>query len=233
MDVSATHASTDLPPGARSILEAATAAFARAGFDSVSIADIAAEAGVCKANVFHHFKSKEGLYLTVMREACHDHARFTEQLLARDDLSSTEKLRRLIAFDFADLFGNAQRGQLVTREILNSGCRSGREFVQPVFLRNYNAVVALLEQGRARGEFRADLDAPIFTWLIGGPIMLLFQNREILPQLPGLGAIRGTAADVERVFAAVLGGLKPAAPPVHRKRSAARPTAKSRKRVSS
>lgn len=227
------EAQPDISPGARSILEAATAVFARAGFDSVSIADIAAEAGVCKANVFHHFKSKEALYVAVMREACQDHALFTEQLLARDDLSSTEKLRRLIAFDFADLFGNAEHGQLITREILNSGCRSGRELVQPVFLRNYNAVVALLEQGRARGEFRADLDAPMFTWLIGGPIMLLFQNREILSQLPGLGAICGTAADVERVLAAVLGGLKPQEPPVHRTRSAVRPAPQSRKRVSS
>ena len=49
---------------------AAERLFAERGFDSVSINDVAREAGVCKANVFHHFASKQALYETVLTRSC-------------------------------------------------------------------------------------------------------------------------------------------------------------------
>ena len=203
-------ADVEISAGERSILEAAAEAFARAGFDSVSLAEVAAQAKVSKANIFHHFRSKEGLYLEVMREACKGHAQFTESLLARTDLSSTEKLKRLIEFDFDDLFHNEQRSHLVVREILNTGCRSGRSMIQPVFLRNFVAVVGLLRQGQECGEFRTDVDPAVVAWMIGGTVMLFFQNRESLGHFPGMDCRLGPAAYAAKVFEIVLGGLRAA-----------------------
>ncbi|GAC1634645.1 MAG: hypothetical protein NVS9B10_30750 [Nevskia sp.] len=226
------HADNDLSPGERSILEAAAEAFARAGFDSVSIADIAVQAGVSKANIFHHFKSKEALYLAVMREACKGHAEFTEALLARADVASVEKLRQLIRYDFEDLFENEQRSHLVVREILNTGCRTGRTMIQPVFLRNFNAVVGLLRQGQERGEFRRDLDPSVVAWMIGGTVMIFFQNRESLGHFPGMDGRIDPAGYAEKVYRIVLGGLcaEPAAGAATRVRRASNPV-KTRKRV--
>ena len=48
---------------AQTILLAARRLFAERGFDGVSINDVAAAAGVSKANVFHHFGSKPKLHL--------------------------------------------------------------------------------------------------------------------------------------------------------------------------
>lgn len=48
--------------------------FARRGIDGVSIAEVALAAGVSKANVMHHFGSKDGLYaacLDVIDEGLH------------------------------------------------------------------------------------------------------------------------------------------------------------------
>lgn len=193
--------------GARAILEAAAAAFAKASYDSVSIADIASQAGVCKANIFHHFKSKEALYLEVMREACKGHAEFAEALLADATLSSTEKLRRLIDYDFLDLFGNEERSHLIVREILNTGCRTGRSLIEPVFLRNFTAVVGLIAQGQQRGEFAADLDPAVVAIMLGGTVMMMFQNRAGDGLFATPAGEAGPRAHAEKVFRTILRGL--------------------------
>ncbi|HEY4125507.1 MAG TPA: helix-turn-helix domain-containing protein [Rhizomicrobium sp.] len=48
------------------ILKAARKLFAAQGFDAASIDDIAAEAGVAKGAVYHHFESKEELFTQVL-----------------------------------------------------------------------------------------------------------------------------------------------------------------------
>lgn len=197
----------DLASGARAILDAATIAFARAGFDSVSIADIAAQAGVSKANIFHHFKSKEALHQGVLREACKGHAEFAEALLARTDLGSVDKLRELIRFDFDDAFTNELNTHLVVREVLNTGCCAGRDLVEPVFMRNFNAVVGIIRQGQANGAFAADIDPSTVTLMIGATVMLFFQNRQILDRFPGLQVGADPDTYAELVFRTVLGGV--------------------------
>ncbi|MDH4457529.1 MAG: TetR/AcrR family transcriptional regulator [Nevskia sp.] len=193
--------------GARAILDAAAATFAKASFDSVSIADIASQAGVCKANIFHHFKSKEALYLEVMREACKGHAEFAEALLADPTLSSVDKLRRLIEYDFRTLFGNEERSHLILREILDTGCRTGRTLVEPVFLRNFTAVVGLIRQGQQRAEFTTDVDPAVLAMMVGGAAMMLFQNRCSDGLLAGVDGSADPMACANTVFRTVLGGI--------------------------
>lgn len=205
---------SDLPSsGARAILDAATLAFARAGFDSVSIADIAAQAGVSKANIFHHFKSKEALHQEVLREACKGHAEFAEALLARTDLGSVDKLQALIRFDFADAFGQELNTHLVVREVLNTGCCTGRDLVEPVFMRNVVAVVGIIRQGQENGAFAADIDPSTVTMMIGATVMLFFQNRHILDRFPGLKPSADSSAYADLVFRTILGGVIAARPP--------------------
>lgn len=198
----------NLPAGARSILEAAAALFSRTGFDAVSLAEIASRAGVCKANIFHHFDSKEALYLDVMREACKGHAEFAEALLA-EPLSSTDKLLRLVEFEFADMFGNEARTQLIFREVLNAGSGKGRQLAEQVFQRNCKAVIALFQEGVDRGEFRAELDPGIAAWMLGASEMVFFQNRNILSHMPGMGGAAAPADYAAKVVQTLLHGLLP------------------------
>jgi AcrR family transcriptional regulator len=48
------------------ILEAATEAFARYGYDSASVAEICRRAGVTKGGFYHHFPSKQALFLEML-----------------------------------------------------------------------------------------------------------------------------------------------------------------------
>lgn len=56
--------------GRERILRAATALFAQRGFYAVSISDVAEEAGLVKSAIYHHFPSKEALYIAVLDQAC-------------------------------------------------------------------------------------------------------------------------------------------------------------------
>src|SRR3989344_8760963 len=73
------------------ILVAAEELFARQGFDAVSMNAIAEAASVSKANIFHHFESKNALYLAVVRGACADSAERLQRL-QHDDGAIPERL---------------------------------------------------------------------------------------------------------------------------------------------
>lgn len=61
-----------LPRGERreQILDAATRAFARTGYSSTGLGDVAAEAGLTRALLYRHFDSKADLYRAVLDRAC-------------------------------------------------------------------------------------------------------------------------------------------------------------------
>lgn len=52
------------------ILDAATRAFARAGYAATSLDDVAAEAGVTHVIIYRHFASKADLYRALLDRAC-------------------------------------------------------------------------------------------------------------------------------------------------------------------
>ncbi|MFV0137409.1 TetR/AcrR family transcriptional regulator [Streptomyces sp. HMX87] len=52
------------------ILDAATRAFARAGFAATSLDDVADEAGLTRVMLYRHFESKAGMYRAVLDRAC-------------------------------------------------------------------------------------------------------------------------------------------------------------------
>ncbi|MFH8248778.1 TetR/AcrR family transcriptional regulator [Microbacterium sp. B2969] len=50
----------------QAIVEAAAEAFARAGFEGTSVLEIAADVGISRAGLFHHFETKEDLLMAVL-----------------------------------------------------------------------------------------------------------------------------------------------------------------------
>jgi AcrR family transcriptional regulator len=92
------------------ILDAATRAFARAGFTATGLDDLAAEAGVTKVLLYRHFESKAGLYRAALDRAC---ARLAESVGSDDfDDHSIPALVRAAAADpdgFRLLFRHAAR----------------------------------------------------------------------------------------------------------------------------
>jgi len=170
--------------GRTRLLSAAAAEFSRRGFAGASIATIARGAGVGKSTVFHHFESKEALYLAVIREAA---AEFGQTL--NTVLSTTEDPGRCIAEfqrrHLAHLQRNAEVARLVLRELQEPFDERCETLVRDVLSPNFQRLVGYLKEAAEAGLIRSNLDPAVVALTLLGANVLYFQSREALAVLPG------------------------------------------------
>lgn len=164
------------------ILAAAATLFSEQGYDAVSISTIAERAGVSKANVFHHFTSKDELYFAVVREACRD----TERIQAFVNHSGTfpERLADFAAAQLTNMLEQAPVARLILRELLKDGEHRGRELAEKVFGANFARLVEILRRGQRDGELRSDLDPAMVATLLIGANVFFFESQEVLRHFP-------------------------------------------------
>ncbi len=201
-----------LSPGARRIETAARRLFANRGFAGTSMSEIAAAAGVSKATVFHHYRSKRALYDSLLGDAF---AGFREQLVplleTEDDLEAS--LRKFATAHLERL--NRMQGtmRLIAREMLSGGGSS--ELVSSKeMLRNFSLLVDALRRGQSKGKVRADADPGLAVFLLLCANWFLFQTAGLAKRNPDLAVTTTTdryAAELARLLYL---GLAPAAPPV-------------------
>src|SRR4051794_30562992 len=87
----------------RQMLDAASAAFARAGFHQVSMEEIAAAVGVTKPMIYAYFGSKEGLFVACVRETAIGLRQRVREQFASDAREDEAFYRALLAvFDFVE-----------------------------------------------------------------------------------------------------------------------------------
>ncbi len=182
--------------------------FAEAGFEGASVAAIAEQAGVCKANVFHHFPSKEALYFAVIKEAAAAHAAYAEDLF-RASGTSADKVRSLVDFGVRHLLADPQRARLILREISDGTHQArGRKLARTVFQRNFTAVVSIFEQGRERGEFHQSLDPAAAAMLLNGAAHIFFNCRDSLREYREIGCLQTPEAYVHCIATLILSGVR-------------------------
>ncbi len=161
------------------ILEAAASLFAEHGYDAISMNAIAVRAGVSKANIFHHFSSKESLYLAVVRAACHDAGERLGELGAERG-PFADRFASYAASMLADMLDHDQIQRLILRELLVDSERRGKEFAEKVFGENFARFVAILRQGQLKGYLRADLDPAMMATVLIGANVFFFEARDVL-----------------------------------------------------
>lgn len=171
--------------GRAEILAAATDLFAECGYDGVSINAIAARAGTSKANVFHHFGSKDALYLETMRSAC---GKF-EPVLDRLDETERRFEDRLLQFlreDIEQMFADPDRARLILREILESGPSRGRELATEVFDEHFARLVAMFRDGQRAGVLAPEVPPALAASMAIACNVFLFQSQHVLRHLSGV-----------------------------------------------
>jgi len=197
------------PPGGRGdILAAATDLFSEAGFDAVSMSAIARRAGVSKANVFHHFGSKEDLYLEVMRSACKLFSRAgVEDSRAEADFG--DRLKVLLQHDIELMKQHSDRAQLIMREVLESGECRGRALAGEVFADQFDETVAEFERARRDGNCRDDVPAELAATMMIACKVFLFQSGNVLRHLPGVDFVDDPERYAGFVGRVLFEGLRP------------------------
>jgi len=165
------------------ILIAAESLFAEHGFDAVSMSAIGEAAGVCKANVFHHFSSKNDLYVAVLRNACRASLQHLDDL-SRSVAPLTERLPQFAHAHLENLLEHGQVARLMLRELLSDKPRHGQELAEKVYGENFSRFVAILRAGQQAGELRTDMDPAMVATLLIGSNVFFFESREVLRHFP-------------------------------------------------
>ena len=166
--------------------------FARKGYHTCRVSDIADEAGASHGLVYHYFSSKDEVLETIFRENWGPIAVAIEGIAATDD-AAAEQLRKVIALVLHAWRRDQETVRVLVREISRSPVLQERigEFQQA-----FDALEHVIVRGQERGEFDAELDPRFATYAVWGTL------DEILTGWV-LGRLPGEPDDVDRAEAAV------------------------------
>lgn len=134
------------------ILEMAGAQFAEHGFDGISVADIAAATGISTGLIYYHFKDKQTLYETVVRESVH----LLEDVAVGTLRAEARPVERIRAF-VVEYMGLLEGRPAVMRLLVRSFTDTSGHLPAHVLMRTASTidrVQTVIEEGIECGEFR-------------------------------------------------------------------------------
>lgn len=186
----------------RQILAAAVRVFARDGYHTCRVGDIAEEAGVAHGLLYHYFASKEEVLATVFRENWGELlARF--RAVEEADEPVPDKLRGIVKILLRTWRNDPALVTVMVREVARSPHLAGQvDEVQEGF----QILERVIAAGQADGSFRDDVDARLASWVVYGALEEVLTGW-VLGRLPdGEEEI----ARAERTCVSILtGGLDP------------------------
>ena len=141
----------------RVILDAAVRVFARQGFHTCRVSDIADEAGVAYGLVYHYFPSKETILDTLFLE------RWDVMLAAiaeteKTDRPPREKLRAIASFIVDSYRYDPDLMKVIIVEVTRAANTFGRTHVDKI-MQAYSGIGRIVEQAQKDGTFRTEIDA--------------------------------------------------------------------------
>lgn len=190
----------------------------RDGYRRVRVADIARDAGVCKATVYHYFANKDDLLTRSVASRMAERHREIEQRIARSGGRASARLRlfleELWAHSQTPQYGLWQR--MIVGEMVDEAPEVFAAWAQGL-VRQWRFAERLIRQGQADGEFRRGVDAAVTARL-----MVSGLAHEALFHMH-LGLSRFAPCSLDRLFRSsldlFLNGLRAPAPRASRRLS--------------
>ena len=144
----------------RQILDAAIRVFARQGFHSTRVSDIADEAGVAYGLVYHYFRSKDEVLNELFSE------RWSLLLAAIEETdrggeTPRAKLGAVAAFIVDSYRHDPELMKVIIVEVTRAANSFGRTHL-PEIRSAYESIAKIVAEGQKAGAFRRDID-PIFA----------------------------------------------------------------------
>lgn len=200
--VTGKHVGTAVPDrSARErLLREAADIFSLKGYATTSVGEIVVAAGVTKPVLYYHFKSKEGLYLELMKDGLGKFHATVEAALHNDQGTAADRIRRLCEA----LIGLALENLSISR--LTRGIRFAQPQGAPVFdvgvfpRTIQKELLRLVEQGVRSGEF-APVEPTELVWVIIGLLAACIDSNLVDPTLALKP--RGFRSALNLVFAGV------------------------------
>jgi AcrR family transcriptional regulator len=148
----------------RVILDAAVRVFARDGYHTSRVGDIAEEAGIAHGLLYHYFASKEEVLATIFRE------NWSELIAAFHRVETSgepadEQLRGIAKILLRSWRNDADLVRVMVREVARSPHLQAQvDEVGEVFL----TIQRVIERGQADGVFREGVDPRLASWIVYG-----------------------------------------------------------------
>ncbi len=181
------------------ILAAAVRVFARKGYHSSRVGDIAEEAGVAHGLMYHYFESKEALLERVFRETWSE---LLEAMRAveRSQEPAREQLRQVAAI----LLRSWRRDPDLVRVLVLEVARSPHLQERAKDLgQAFEAIERIVARGQREGSFRP-LDPRLASWIFYGALEEILTGW-VLGQLPD--GDEDVASAERAVIEVICGGL--------------------------
>jgi TetR/AcrR family fatty acid metabolism transcriptional regulator len=169
----------------RLILEAAVRVFARQGFHTCRVSDIADEAGVAYGLVYHYFQSKDQILDTLFLERWEVLLRAIRETDAQD-IPAEEKLGAIADFIVESYRHDPQLMQVIIVEVTRAASTFGRTHLG-VIREAYDAIAEIVRKAQASGEFRPDITPDFAALAFYGAIEQVLTGW-IFDVLPGAEA---------------------------------------------
>jgi TetR/AcrR family fatty acid metabolism transcriptional regulator len=193
----------------RQILDAAVRVFARQGFHTCRVSDIADEAGVAYGLVYHYFRSKDEVLDTLFLERWDVMVEVIEQVDAREASTAREKLAAITSFIVDSYRHDPDLMKVVIVEVTRAANTFGRTHLDAIN-RAYDRIAGIIRKGMEAGEFRDTVTPQFAAMAFYGAIEQALTGW-IFGMLPtgenAFDEVKGYIVDT------ICGGLDAAAPP--------------------
>ena len=169
------------------ILNKAEKLFADSGFGSVSMTNIANACNMSKANLYHHFTSKEDLYTQILIRA----QKNTQNILEKTkEITGTyiEKIEFFINEHLNQMLKDPMKYKLLAREFSDLG-RSSRAMPSVGLMeQNLSQIVDLIDQAKKSKEIIETTDSRLLAYQLLSPNLSYITHQNLFDSVfEGLG----------------------------------------------
>jgi len=134
------------------------------GYHATRVSDIVERAGLSKGALYHQFKSKRDLFISMFQEMMESYR--DRMLEALEQMDEAEAAFRLVYDEFAQHFQHAPQLAKGMLEFWFLATRD--EEIRSTFVDTYmelvNVAASIIERGVQSGEFSSDLDPQETAW---------------------------------------------------------------------
>lgn len=157
--------------------------FKEKGYQTTTLNDIANYAGLDRASVYYYVGNKEEFFHAAVKGGVEQNAENVAKVLAREDISTREKLERLVQLLMQSYSDSYPYMYLYIQEEMHKIADAKTPWAQEMLEKTKgfeHAVLALIKQGVVEGSFRDDIPASLAANTIFG--MLNWTYRWYTPK---------------------------------------------------
>jgi len=168
------------------IIEISTNLFLERGFSGTSMSQLAAACGIRKASFYHHFRSKDELFIACVIKGYEGAVVRLAELERDDALTHKERISHVLEVLY-DVTVYSPAGQMspVIAEVSRSMPQLSERFFNEYISLQRDTLEKIVSRGVEAGEFH-EPDPDVLYHLVFGPIVTLSLSRAMFASMPDL-----------------------------------------------